>query len=752
MNNLIAKLHQCVLNGMLDLSVFDGEANFREQLIECEVLDFKQQAPESDSEYAKTIRDLIAFHNSYGGFLVFGVCEIKKDREFEVVGVPENSIDISKLRDMAHEYANAELRINLSSATWHEKNIEIIYIAKRTPGAPPTKLKKNGPDEKPRKPCFKKDEVVFRRIQSNSIANHADEFEFLYSDRTPPSLDLNNFGFDKREPLENNLPDRSLICTHLIGRRDDLSNLWAWLSDDFSRVRLIAGEGGQGKTSLAYHFAMQVASNRIKPFERVVWLSAKKRQFLALSDSYRENHYIDFDNASTLFSSIALEHGAIDADLIDLSLHELLQTALTCCSTFPSFIIIDDIDSLTPDDQQRALEMGMRIPGKTKMLITTRVNLSYSPDNVLVLRGLAGQEFKEYINTTRKKFDLPAIKDSKIDHLFEVTSGSPLFTESLLRLERRGFTIDQAIKQWRGEKGLEVRKAALEREIKHLSREAKRTLFVITHFKSASIVELTQIVEYTEQTLGDAIQELKGLFLVSAPSIGREARYTVDSNIGALVNEISTSLEIDHSALLDAIKRSGRDAIGLSLQKRSGIVGQAISQAIAFQQNGDHQAALMTVTEAARKIKPNADLLLAIGRFGLKIPSPDLEKASRSFHEAYDLGQRKPLLFTLWFETELARGNFAKSLEIAENAIDRDADEKYRWYERKAQVHIALATRSATRTSPETAIREIQLAIKSLTNAKTNCSNNIKKSNIDNLIKQAQSIKIELSNSNISKH
>jgi len=63
------------------------------------------------------------------------------------------------------------------------------------------------------------------------------------------------------------------------------------LADDFARVRLIAGEGGLGKTSLAYRFAEEVATRRVKPFEQVVWLTAKKRQFIAWEDSHRENRH-----------------------------------------------------------------------------------------------------------------------------------------------------------------------------------------------------------------------------------------------------------------------------------------------------------------------------------------------------------------------------------------------------------------------------------------------------------------------------
>lgn len=407
--------------------------------------------------------------------------------------------------------------------------------------------------------------------------------------------------------------------------------------------------------------------------------------------------------------------------------------------------MIDDVDSLTPEDQQRTLELGMLTPAKTKMLLTTRVNFSYSPDNVLKLDGLESEEFKEYVKVVRDRYSLSTVKDSKIEHLREVTGGSPLFTDSLLRLERRGLTLDQAINQWRGEKGLEARKAALQREVQQLSREAKRALFVISHVRSASYVELLRILDYAEQTLGDALQELAGLFLVSAPSIGREARYTVESNTGLLVLELSQSLGIDHAALVSAVKRARTDAVGLSIDKRNGIVGFAIAQAIASLKKDDPKAALEAVVAADKQLKkPNADLLLAIGRFSLKQRPPLLERASNAFSESYALGQRKQLLFELWFEAEYGRGSLVSALQVARKAIDHDVGDVHRWYEKSAQVHVALARRSDSKVSIDSAIREVDLAVADLRRARELCSGDLQYRQTDQLLSQALSLRSQL--------
>jgi hypothetical protein len=745
MSEVVLRLHRCVAAGSLDPSILSEIRRDPASLNECEVLDFKQQLPIDELDHAKLIRDLLALHNSYGGFVVLGVREIEKDRLFELSGVSPSGLNIGKIRDKARAYLGSDLRVSVASHLIDGQNLEVIWVAKRSVGDTPLKFARNGPEEKPGKPCFKRGDVVFRRIESNAVASQPDDYDFLYSTRRPPSIELLPEEGSSEDPLDHNLPDRALVCSRFVGRRDDLGDLWAWLADDFSRVRLIAGEGGLGKTSLAYRFAEEVASRRVKPFEQIVWITAKKRQFVPSDDSHRESIRTDFEDANSLFIAIGAAHGCVDSDFAGLDPRELMQLALESCSTTPSFIVVDDVDSLSPEDQQRALELGMRTPPKTKMLLTTRVNFSYSPDNVLKLNGLAPTEYQEYVQVVRGRYGLQALKEAKIVQLRDVTGGSPLFTDSLLRLERRGLTLDQAVAQWKGEKGLEARKAALQREVQQLSREAKRALYIVSHLKSASFVELSQVLGYTDQTLGDALQELAGLFLVSAPSIGREARYTVEPNTGLLVLELGHSLGIDHTALVAAAKRARTDAVGLSLQKRSGIVGLAIAQAIAHAKNGDPRAALETVTAASKQLsKPNADLLLAVGRFSLKLDHPNREQASKVFAEAYAMGQRKQLLFDLWFDAEYGRGSLSTAMDVTNKAIDHEVGDTFRWYERRAQVHIALARKSDSRVTNDAAIREVDHAIEDLRTARSLSNGDIQYRQMDILLGQAQFLKRRL--------
>lgn len=750
-NKQIIELHNGVKNATFPPEFLE-EVIHKEGLVsECEVLDFKVIGPVADSDYTKVMRDAIAFHNSYGGFIVFGVAEIEKDKRVEVCGIPENqNIHLQKFKECIRNYSGSDIRIQIFQKAINGKNLEILYIAKRGLGEKPVRFLKNGPEDKPGKPTFKKNEIVFRRIDCNAIASNPEDYDFLYSDRKPPSLELNQDIQELQEPLGNNLPDRTLICARFIGRSASISELWSWVADDFSRVRLIAGEGGLGKTSLAYRFCEEIVTRNVKPFDLVLWLTAKKRQFIASNDNFRESNHVDFESADSLYRAICLQLGCLQDELISLDTRELMQLALETCATVAPFLVVDDVDSLPPDDQKSVMEFGLRAPNTVKLLLTTRVNFSYAPENVLKLNGLDGEDFADYVKLLRSRYTLTEANARQIAKLHEATGGSPLFTDSLLRLERRGLTLDSAVSQWKGEKGIEARKAALQREVQQLSREAKRVLYVTSLLKNCSYTELVQIVGYSDQTLGDALQELDSLFLISAPAIAKEARYTVEPNTGSLVIETAGTLGIDHSALQQETKKSRTDAVGLSINRRLDKVGLAISQAMAKIKDRDPKAALETVIAASKQLsKPHPDLLLMSGRCHLAQRPPNFNHASKDFEQSFSLGQRKALLFTLWFQAEYGRGDLDATMEAINKAIDQPGIEPNEWLEKRAQVRIERARRRASATSRDSFYRELDEAVRDLRLALKNTRSTTEAARIERLVAQSYALKTSLLKSEV---
>jgi hypothetical protein len=146
MNDAVVRLHMCVASGELSEAVLATVLGGASSAKECEVLDFKRQLPDTDLEYAKTVRDMVALHNSHGGFLVFGVEEVDKDREFSVVGTEGQSINLAKLRDQARAFLGSDLRIGAQVLALDDKRLEVLSVAKRAIGELPVRFAKNGPE------------------------------------------------------------------------------------------------------------------------------------------------------------------------------------------------------------------------------------------------------------------------------------------------------------------------------------------------------------------------------------------------------------------------------------------------------------------------------------------------------------------------------------------------------------------------------------------------------------------------------
>jgi KaiC/GvpD/RAD55 family RecA-like ATPase len=298
-----------------------------------------------------------------------------------------------------------------------------------------------------------------------------EDLQFLYSERENKFLsDLGTLSYSqsRRESIvEHNLPDKNFICSNFVGRESILNELWRWFGEPLSYAKLLAGDGGKGKTSIAYEFADQVC--RAKPYniEKVIWLTAKSKQFIGIIDDYRSIPETHFQDTESLLKAICSELAVMDEEIEGVSVRLLEITLKNALSTISCLVVIDDVDSTELEQQKMILETAMRVANpNARFLLTTRMNFSYSIDTCIRIEGMEPEEYTEYVQSLLDRHKLPRLSKSRIEKMRTTTDGSPLFTESLVRLRSHGMNFDEALKDWQGKMGSEVRVAALEREIK----------------------------------------------------------------------------------------------------------------------------------------------------------------------------------------------------------------------------------------------------------------------------------------------
>ena len=317
------------------------------------------------------------------------------------------------------------------------------------------------------------------------------------------------------------LPPRETIAPYFIGRQIELSQLRVWIDDPNSRVSLLAGDGGKGKTAIAYEFAVEVKQNPPTGLETVIWLSAKPLRF-ASGVSVRINNP-DFTDLNSALDHILSAYGT--PDIADMDIQRKQTQCLEYMATLPALIVLDDVDSLEGQDID-AMNFFMHRTQATpsKVLLTSRrIPFGMEPEAIQITGFLPrSEDGRKFIHSRLKMhhIDDKLFTRADIDKIIEICDGSPLFIQDLLRLCKVGEPPRSAIKIWQRRAGNDAREYAFRREFEMLTDPAKAVLLTCALFSDPiSLTEIQVYADLHEERSRTAITELHRVFLVPAASL-----------------------------------------------------------------------------------------------------------------------------------------------------------------------------------------------------------------------------------------
>jgi hypothetical protein len=250
--------------------------------------------------------------------------------------------------------------------------------------------------------------------------------------------------------------------------------------------------------------------------------------------------------------------------------------------------------------------------------------------------------------------------------------------------------VTEAVSKWRGNLGIEVRNAALKREVIQLEQEAKKVLVTAAVLGEASLAEIKLCTGYSDATLIEATNELQSLFLIHAPSIADQPRFSISNTTRDLVLGLGPELIPDFASFREKI--TGRRYMAKGQKVDLQVVGIAINQANALLAARQPEVALRTVDEVNAQFDgKNRDLLFMRGRVLLKLTPPKREEARKTFSNAFALGQRKPEFFGMWHDTELMLNHFEAAVDVATWALDASVGSRSDWFRRRAHARLQSA-------------------------------------------------------------
>ena len=467
------------------------------------------------------------------------------------------------------------------------------------------------------------------------------------------------------------LPPREAIAQMFVGRQSELAELNDWLADPFGRVWLLAGDGGKGKTAIAYEFAVATVQNPPSSLEIVIWLSAKSRRF-------EFGQFVDIENPDFWDQASAVDwvlraYGAPDIDDMDVEAKE--QECHNYLSQLPALIILDDVDSLEEKQLQDTMSFFVyRTPQSMpcKVLLTSRrypMGMRHTQVTGFEPRSNEGRLFVDS-RVQMYGLDVNQFPASVADRVLAACDGSPLFIQDLLRLCIVGESPGAAIKRWRNSDGETARRYALGREFEMLSTSAQKVLISCAlHPGSASLPEIQTTTDLSDGECRLAMQELQNLFLLPQPRlIEKVPRFELNLNTRQLVMDVQGNTDQANRIKRKVDVVTGRNR---STPEYRGKIGHYIRQAVSLVKLDKHSEAEETLTRALEIYPENADLHGTLGWvYKNWNPQPKYTDAIEHFVRASDLKSSKEDTYRHWWETEKSRLEWTSAAGAAERGLE----------------------------------------------------------------------------------
>ncbi len=462
------------------------------------------------------------------------------------------------------------------------------------------------------------------------------------------------------EPLEDRLPPRESIVVDFVGRQAEIERLWEWFRDPVSRRWALSGEGGKGKSALAFKFATEVKFAAPEPFQAVLWLSAKKRRFE--EGRIVEIAQPDFGDLDSALSRLLIHYGWTEE--LERPTESKRARVLELLDSFPALVVVDDIDSLESEDEDVIEFFSLHVPQrKSKVLFTSRRTLFGMGGTTTHVSGLDVKDGERFIASRCQLMELDQVlfTSSIVVEIMKVTEGSPLYAEDLIRLTSI-VTPKEAIRLWREKGGNLARRYALGREWDLLSSEAREVLIAACISRAAiSVAELEAITGFTLEILTAALRELQRLFLVpKARLIEGEQRFELNVNTRALVKEVEGAsdgyrrIENAYKAISGELPKVGR-----------GDIGAVIRQAVFLVRKDDQPGAEGLLQKALQKYPNDPALIGFLGWVYKTWHPPRLTDARQNFNRAWQLRSANEEMYKHWCRMEIEEHEWTSAADAA---------------------------------------------------------------------------------------
>jgi tetratricopeptide (TPR) repeat protein len=633
------------------------QATQRFNVQETYILDFKETIPSefSDSYGVGIVRLALAFHNSYGGLIIFGV----QDRSLVVVGT-NNVFNIEKFNRLLTDVANVHVEClakNYSILVEGTlRTITAVLVPKRGI-APPAKLTRDFGGY----PIG----TLWVRDRHEVLEATLKHLPVLYSERQDPSESPaeDNAKF----PVHRSFPPSPATLKDFVNRDVLMETLWNWfVLGDRPRFYL-HGPGGSGKSTLAFEFARLLAEYghgvRTKNGDKVdyvVYISGKETEVNPLTGRQQAFELRQFGSATEQFAQILFHSGYLDkAELESVSEPRIDELLDELFANFAGLIVIDDIDALSRRDVDTGEESlflkAAQSPKRTRILYTLRFRPDHAFKSEKEVTGLNDAEFSAFIKVCGKQFNVEKPDERYWVDLKKSTNSLPLLIETIVALRRSSSNYDDAINSFNSKGGDEARHYLYRREYDRLQQQGRsRNLLAGLYLVAESISTSTMsgLFKFSPQQLSDAIGECGTIFLSTSEDDAGETLYQLVAPCVPFIGQVSKDLTF-FNVLQARVEHFKTQGAKLSFGEAALIF--AMERSI---RQGNYSGVIRSAEQVAANhlALQNPKVKALLGQAYKELGKDYREKARECFNDAESLGYLDIFMMRRWFHMEFLSG------------------------------------------------------------------------------------------------
>ncbi|MHA3789672.1 RNA-binding domain-containing protein [Flavobacterium hauense] len=485
-------------------------------------LDFKEIFKISDSKSrAEFIKDVAAFANSKGGYIIYGV-----NNNYDWVGLDEKSdenIDEANISNIIDEFIDGEIEIISNIIEIEGLYFFILYVEPSNVILP---FKKDGQYQK--KSWGKTTKQINTTIFKNGD---------VYCRRGSRSIKADNLFYRKKQnqfKIIENVLEQNTLYNEFIGRKEHIKEIYTKLNNENNRIIQIDGIGGIGKTSFVHYFCKQLITNEdfTNNFEFIIWTSSKRNKYTP--DGIKSlTEYVS--NYSDLIEDLYkfIEENSLGSEN-DTSDNE--KNVIDFLNNNTVLLIVDNLETLNDPDLISFLE---KFPSSSKAILTTRETLGDFFMARINLNGFKEEkEFPDFLNSQYKNFTgkdtlFTDSYNAYLAELYKYTKGMPLAGQLITHQLAMSTPMESVIQNLKsGEAYHDILTFCFQGSIDKLSEAEKQVLYILSLSEKEELLtadDIRYISEMNSDEIGfKALPQLAKISLCySQMTDSGEVGYTV---------------------------------------------------------------------------------------------------------------------------------------------------------------------------------------------------------------------------------